>query len=196
MQKKVSRRSWPLHQSADRTNHTPAKRRRHLHLPHAPADQAGSSGQLSDLRHDAGARRGDARAIVESRASRHDAPILVRVLFCNPGCRAWDGKRAFGLEPLYPRAHFDLGSIRACDARCLVGGLAFLRSRLGLVAYASPQHVHADRARDWHRLDLQRLRDAVAASLSAGVSFGTGHRRRLFRGGGRHHRPRPSRPGA
>ncbi|REM67892.1 hypothetical protein DSI38_08760, partial [Mycobacterium tuberculosis] len=46
-----------------------ARRARHgLHLPHAPGDPAGPPGQLSQVRHDAGARDADPRRGRRSRA--------------------------------------------------------------------------------------------------------------------------------
>ena len=64
----------------------------HLHLPDAPGNRAGSSGQLPDVRHGAGAeerRRG--RRGRERRAARHDAAVLDRrrAHACRCFCSRW-----------------------------------------------------------------------------------------------------------
>ena len=61
---------------------------------------------------------------------------------------------------------------------------------------AQPQHVHPDRHGHRRRLALQRRRRHPARAFPAGVPRPRRVGRGLLRGGRRHHRPRPARPGA
>ena len=90
-------------------------------------------GQLSDLRHGAGARTGLARRRAGSRTRRHDAAVLDRAGADAAGVRARDGRPsrsdASGAAGLV-----ELDFVRAGDAGGAVGGRAVLRARLAFAA--------------------------------------------------------------
>ena len=84
----------------------------------------------------------------------------------------------------------------AGDARRDLVRRALLRARLGVHRESQPEHVHADRARDRHRVRLQRGRHARPGLVPARHARPRGTGRRLLRGRGGHHRSRAAGPGA
>ena len=91
------------------------------------------------------------------------------------------------LRHLIPGRHVGLVAAGAGDAGGPVGGLAVLRAGLGVDRQSQPQHVHADRARHWHGVRLQRRRHARAWALPAVVPHARRRGRTLLRGRGRDH---------
>ena len=168
--------------------------REDLHLPDASGNPPGRGGRLSDLRHGAGTGGAERRGRAERRTSRHDASLLDRPRPRRAGRRARHGRTSGG-QALAGPADVQLGAIGAGDAGRAVGGLAVPRARARLDPQSKPQHVHADRDGDGHRLDLQRRRDPRPGRFPVGVPRPRRRRAGLFRSRGGHHRSRPARPG-
>ena len=112
---------------------SPNRRRRHLHLPDAPADTPGRAGQLPYMRNDAGAGQGDGGGGRKPRTDGHDAAILGRVRSHRAGVRSRNGQPH--PRPWNARARIaatlDMDSVRALHAGRPVGGMAVFPTRAG-----------------------------------------------------------------
>src|ERR1035437_6326234 len=117
----------------------------HLHLPDAPGNSTGSSGELPEVWHGVRAENRVSGRERKSRTHRYDAAVL-----------DWRGARTASLPArhgaLDPRAtprklgdgrHGTLDSIPSLNARDIVGGLAFLQARLAFHHHAPFEYVHA-----------------------------------------------------
>ena len=145
--------------------HNPSKPhscRRHLYLPDAPADPAGRTRTLPDLRHGAGTGSGGRRGRPQSRADRHDAAVLGWPRARPAGAGARDWRTPDPLAHVAEPRTIELDRARDRHPGRAVGGLAVLPARLAVGREPQPQHVHPDRDGDRRRLDLQRGRNARA----------------------------------
>ena len=70
-----------------------------IHLPHASGNRANRARELSNLRHGTGAAHGDRRRS-ESRAARHDAPVLDQ-----PGADRATNRDCYGQHVVAARVH-------------------------------------------------------------------------------------------
>ncbi len=167
-------------------------KRNPLHLPDAPADTAGPSRRLSDLRH--GPRAGDAepRRRGEPRAGRLPAALLVDPAADRRRRRA----RHARLAPA-PVRHGDpeLGRAGAVGAGRSLGRMAVFRPWRSVGRQPQSQHVDADRPGHVRGLSLQRGRHRRTWRVSRLVRV-DGTCFRLLRGGCRDHLPHPARPAA
>jgi YHS domain-containing protein len=171
-----------------RAGHARAERRGyHLHLSHAPRGAPGRARLLPDLWHGARAGRSRGSRGAQRRARRHAAALLHR---SSPDvARLCLGNGGASRQLAYPPqpAARQLAATGAGDPGGALGGLAFLRARLGLAQVRQSQHVYLDCHGDRRRLDLQCAGDHRARPLSR-------HRAGRRRGGPSTGKPRASSP--
>src|SRR5258708_27911921 len=106
----------------------------HLHLSHAPGSATGSSGKLSQVRHDAGAENCVRGRGGKSRTHRHDVAVFGWRGACPATFPARDGACISLATPrkLGDGGHHTLDSIRSLNSPGVVGPLAPLSSRFAL----------------------------------------------------------------
>src|ERR1035437_1941398 len=115
----------------------------HLHLPDAPGNSTGSSGELPEVRHGVRAENRLSGRGRKSRTPRYDAAVL-----------DWRGARTASLPArhgaLDPRAaprklgdgrHGTLDSIYSFNSRRAMGGLAFFQTRLAFARHLAFEYV-------------------------------------------------------
>ena len=168
-----------------------------VYVPDAPTDRAGAAGRVSDLRHGTGTAGGRSRREAESRADRHDAPVLDRGRSGDSGFSAHDGRygarrRRHALHR-YACGQLDWPGIH--DPGGPLGGLAVLRSSVGLDRQPQSEYVYADRDGDRRGLCVQRARNDRAGHLPGGVPSAW-RCRDVFRHRGGHHGVGPHRASA
>src|SRR6516164_4102319 len=121
----------------------------YLYMPHASADSAGCTRQLSDLRYGTGTgeRRGGDRS--QPGIDRHDAALLDRHRASSTYRAPGDGGTCSKAEssPLCVAANLDMAPVSVCYAGCAVGRVALLRAWLGVGAQSLTQYVQSNRAR-------------------------------------------------
>ena len=163
----------------------PRRRAGHdLHLPDAPGDPPGPSGQLPQVRHDTGAGAARARRRPRTRnwstssaasGGRCRLTVVVTVL-------AMFGHR-LGWFDMATQSWIEL-VLHAADRA--VGRLALLRARRAVDRQPQPEHVDADRPGHRRGLRLQRRRHGRAAGVP-GVVRVDGAGGGVLRGGGGDH---------
>ena len=135
-------------------------RGRHLHLPDAPRDRTGGSGQLPDLWHGARTQEPYGRGGAEHRLSRY-APALLGQCGARPAAAALGhGRPPVRVRPHDPAPIGAVGAARARDPGRALGRLADPQALLGIVFEPQPEHVDPDRDRGRRRLSVQRGCDA------------------------------------
>ncbi len=158
--------------------------------PMHPRDPPGRARLLPDLRHGARARDRHRRDRPQSRARRHDAPVLDRARAARCRCSRW---RWAAISPaLHMLARQQTcrtgSSSRFATPVVLWAGWPFFVRGWQSLRHAQSQHVHADRHGHRRRLRLQRRRDARARPVPGRVPRRTTARSRSIS------RPPPSSP--